>query len=83
MFLAYEGRHDEAIDQLLRTLTIAPQLSMARTYLVMAYRRRGDLDLAGEHAREVTSPAPGSHGYFGQTLALSGRRDEARPRSNA
>jgi DNA-binding winged helix-turn-helix (wHTH) protein/TolB-like protein len=77
MILSYQGRYDEAIQQLQRTLAMAPDLVTAHTYLTMAYLRRGDLELAAEHAERIQSSAPGSFGYVGQIHALAGRRGEA------
>ena len=77
MVLMYHHRYDDAIEQLQLTLKMDPDFPTANTYLAATYLRRGEYEKAMEHLGRLKSFAPGSQGYLGQILALSGRRDAA------
>ena len=71
-------RYDDAIASLRQTLALDDRFDLARGFLMRALLAKGEYDevLAAMNAR--TLHAPGSYGFVGQALALSGRRAEAR-----
>jgi DNA-binding winged helix-turn-helix (wHTH) protein/TolB-like protein/Tfp pilus assembly protein PilF len=77
MVLMYQRRYDDAVEQLQLTLKMDPNFPTANTYLASTYLRRGEYEKAMEHLGRLKSLAPGSQGYVGQILALSGRRAAA------
>ena len=77
MFLNYQRRYDEAIEQLTKTLETDADLDLAHTHLAVAYMYRGEYERAVAHLSRITSVAPGSGGYLGQIYAFSGRRADA------
>jgi tetratricopeptide (TPR) repeat protein len=77
MLMMYDRRYDDAIEQLTRTLEMNPELPTARVYLAATFLRTGRYDEALAQLDRVRTATPGSAGYRGQALALSGRRSEA------
>jgi len=77
MFLNYQRRYDEAIEQLNKTLETDADLDLAHTHLAVAYMYRGEYERAMGHLSRTSSVTPGSGGYLGQIYALSGRGADA------
>ncbi|MBI1796716.1 MAG: protein kinase [Candidatus Eisenbacteria bacterium] len=79
--LYFERRYDEAIEQLRRVLELDPAFLLVHPDLGRAYAQAGDFDRAiaeFEQAATLAGGLPGSSAGLAHTLAVAGRRDEAR-----
>jgi DNA-binding winged helix-turn-helix (wHTH) protein/TolB-like protein len=76
--LLHARRYEESIDSLLQILALDDRFDLARSFLMRALLAKGEYQqvLTEMSGREMH--APGSYGFVGQALALSGHRDEAR-----
>lgn len=75
--LVYARRYDDAIAYLNKALELDDRADNARTFLGRAYLHSGRYDQALQEFSKRRALAPGSYGDVAQTLALSGRRQEA------
>jgi tetratricopeptide (TPR) repeat protein len=76
---AYARRHDEAIAQLRKVIDMDPDWYLAHMLLCAVYSYKGQFAEAiaeGERARRLNDD-PAVLGYLAQSLALSGKREEA------
>ncbi|HJU91415.1 MAG TPA: protein kinase [Pyrinomonadaceae bacterium] len=76
---SYARRHDEAIAQLRRVIDMDPDWYLAHMLLCVVYGYKGQFAEAiaeGEKARRLNDD-PAVLGYLAQSLALSGKREEA------
>jgi Flp pilus assembly protein TadD len=72
-------RHDEAIEQLGKTVDLDPSHWLAHTWLGCAYERKGRPSEAVRERQRATSLEPNNQtlGELGRAYAVSGRRAEA------
>jgi TolB-like protein/DNA-binding winged helix-turn-helix (wHTH) protein/lipopolysaccharide biosynthesis regulator YciM len=77
LLLVYAHRYDEAITALRQILATDDRFDLARSFLMRALLAKGEYGevLADMNGRILH--APGSYGFVGQALALSGRREDA------
>jgi TolB-like protein/Tfp pilus assembly protein PilF len=83
IILSYtEGKEEEGLKYLLKTLTMEPDNPMFHLWIGMGYLGLGKLafpDKAVEHLQKaVELGVSGAYGFLGMAQALAGRKDEAR-----
>lgn len=75
----YDGRYEDAINQLRKTLELDPKFYRARLLLGMAYGQNGQLPTAIAEYKQAAllEDTPITSGFLGQAHALMGEREEA------
>jgi DNA-binding winged helix-turn-helix (wHTH) protein/Flp pilus assembly protein TadD len=76
--LFHARRYDESIDSLRQILSLDDRFDLARGFLMRALLAKGEYAQVLSQMKGRTLHGPGSFGFVGQALALSGRREEAR-----
>jgi tetratricopeptide (TPR) repeat protein len=76
--LFHARRYDESIDSLRQVLALDDRFDLARSFLMRALLGKGEYQQVLTEMSGRQMHAPGSYGFVGQALALSGRRGEAR-----
>jgi tetratricopeptide (TPR) repeat protein len=71
-------RYDESIDALRQILALDDRFDLARSMLMRALLAKGEYEQVLTEMSGRQMHAPGTYGFVGQALALSGRRGEAR-----
>jgi tetratricopeptide (TPR) repeat protein len=78
--LSYAGRHDEAIEQIRKTLEMDPNFIPGHWYLGMSYTYKAMYPEAiaeFQKALELSGASPGVLGLLGNAYALAGNRENA------